>query len=113
MKRIQRKRTKGWRMPPNTRYVGRGTRYGNPWSVYDESYQMLLKMTPKGERSVKKSKLIKQVVNQFELYSREQLRDDPQWLDDLRSYDALACWCAIDAPCHADVLIRLLEETEQ
>lgn len=31
--RIQRKRTKGWRMPPNTIYVGRGTRWGNPYRV--------------------------------------------------------------------------------
>ena len=29
MKRIQRKRTKGWRMPENTVYVGRPTRWGN------------------------------------------------------------------------------------
>ena len=30
-KRIQRRRTKGWRMPPNTVYVGRPTRWGNPF----------------------------------------------------------------------------------
>jgi hypothetical protein len=32
-KRIQRKRSKGWRMPPNTVYVGRPTRWGNPVEV--------------------------------------------------------------------------------
>lgn len=32
-RRIQRKRTAGWRMPENTRYVGRGTPWGNPWRV--------------------------------------------------------------------------------
>ena len=31
--RIQRKRTKGWRMPPNTIYVGRPSQYGNPYPV--------------------------------------------------------------------------------
>jgi hypothetical protein len=31
--RIQRKRTKGWRMPPNTVYVGRPTRWGNPFGA--------------------------------------------------------------------------------
>ncbi len=30
---IQRKRTKGWRMPPNTVYVGRGSLLGNPYRV--------------------------------------------------------------------------------
>jgi Domain of unknown function (DUF4326) len=33
-KRIQRKRTKGWKMPPNTVYVGRPTRLGNPFDDY-------------------------------------------------------------------------------
>ena len=30
--RIQRKRTKGWRMPPNTVYVGRPSKWGNPFN---------------------------------------------------------------------------------
>lgn len=29
--RIQRRREKGWQMPPNTVYVGRPTRWGNPF----------------------------------------------------------------------------------
>src|SRR5690606_37914717 len=33
--RIQRKREKGWRMPPNTVYVGRPGYFGNPISVGD------------------------------------------------------------------------------
>ena len=32
-KRIQRRRTKGWRMPPNTVYVGRPSKWGNPFKV--------------------------------------------------------------------------------
>lgn len=31
--RIQRQRTKGWRMPPNTVYVGRPSIFGNPFSA--------------------------------------------------------------------------------
>lgn len=31
--RVQRKRTKGWRMPANTIYVGRPTHWGNHWVV--------------------------------------------------------------------------------
>ena len=31
--RIQRKRTRGWRMPAHTIYVGRGSLYGNPYRV--------------------------------------------------------------------------------
>jgi hypothetical protein len=40
-KRIQRKRTKGWRMPQNATYVGRPTRWGNPFSIGD-FYQITL-----------------------------------------------------------------------
>lgn len=29
--RIQRKRTKGWKMPEGAIYVGRPTQWGNPW----------------------------------------------------------------------------------
>lgn len=32
-KRIQRKRTKGWRMPENTVYVGRPSKWGNPFKL--------------------------------------------------------------------------------
>ena len=31
--RIQRRRTRGWTMPPGAVYVGRPTRWGNPWIV--------------------------------------------------------------------------------
>ena len=34
--RIQLKRTKGWKMPPNTVKVDRSTRWGNPWRVVNE-----------------------------------------------------------------------------
>lgn len=34
-KRIQRRRTKGWRMPPDTVYVGRPGKWGNPFKVGD------------------------------------------------------------------------------
>lgn len=34
-KRIQRKRSKGWRMPEGAVYVGRPTKWGNPFCVVD------------------------------------------------------------------------------
>ena len=36
-KRIQRKRTKGWKMPDGAVYVGRPTKWGNPYSVSPNS----------------------------------------------------------------------------
>ena len=34
--RIQRKRTLGWRTQPNTVYVGRGSKWGNPFFIINE-----------------------------------------------------------------------------
>jgi hypothetical protein len=33
--RIQRRRTKGWRMPEGAVYVGRPSKWGNPWEIGD------------------------------------------------------------------------------
>ena len=34
--------------------------------------------------------------------------DDPDWLAPLRGHD-LVCWCPLDQPCHADVLLELAD----
>lgn len=87
-KRIQRKRTKGWRMPKGAIYVGRPSQWGNPFT---------------GE----------QAVLCFEIYLRVWKRQDyfscENYLAPLRGHD-LACWCPLDKPCHADVLLRLANE---
>jgi len=38
-----------------------------------------------------------------------KLRDDPTWLDELRQYEYLSCFCRLDEACHVDVLIELLK----
>ena len=38
--RIQQRRTAGWRKPENTIAVGRGTRWGNPYSVPPEMLRL-------------------------------------------------------------------------
>jgi len=91
-KRIQRQRTKGWRMPEGAIYVGRPSRWGNPhlarWS------------TTRPERA----------VEAFRLDLRDhEARDSASfvwWLAPLRGHD-LACWCPLSAPCHADTLLEL------
>ena len=90
MKRLQRKRTKGWRMPPNTVYVGRPSKWANPFRIGID-----------GDREA--------VVRKFREYAMKKLKEDPNWLEPLRGKD-LACWCPLDKPCHADVLIELLRK---
>lgn len=84
--RVQRKRIKGWRMPANTVYVGRPTGYGNP---YHADYWM------SNERAVKLFR--EKWVNHFNVDTiRQEL-----------SGKNLACWCPLDKPCHADVLLEI------
>lgn len=91
MKRIQRKRTAGWRMPPNTIYVGRLTKWGNPFELSEY-----------GEKC----------LPMYEEWLRGELVDRPHMLDELKGRD-LACWCRLDSPCHVDIILKILAETEE
>lgn len=89
-KRIQRKRTAGWRMPPNTVYVGRPSIYGNPYQVgVDGTVKECLA-------------LYRQRLN-----DNEELRQ--AIISDLTGKD-IACWCAVDAPCHGDVILEIIND---
>jgi len=93
-KRIQRKRTKGWRMPRNTVYVGRPTKWGNPYRIGDMGLTQ------------------ETVIEAYENYLRRVLVTYPDFLDELKDKD-LACWCRLDKSCHADVLLKLLKKMEE
>ncbi len=93
--RIQLRRTKGWRMPENTIKVDRSTPWGNPFvgAYYPTAeavvarFKASLTMTP---RPAKDSYM-------------GQILDS---IHELRGKN-LACWCSLDAPCHADILLQL------
>ncbi len=85
-KRIQRKRTKGWRMPANTVYVGRPTVWGNPYPASQYG----------AEEAVR---LYRELVDGSESFAQE-VREH------LRGRD-LVCWCPEGAPCHANVLLEI------
>jgi len=87
--RVQRRRTRGWGMPENTIYVGRPSRWGNPYPVLTYGRQ--------GS------------VERFRKYALDRLDREPDWLDPLYGKD-LACWCPLNLLCHADVLLELLKE---
>ena len=86
--RIQRKRTKGWCMPPNTVYVGRPTMWGNRFTVVDG-------FTP--EQAV-------------EMYRKFIGQVSPDFIRSRLKGMNLACWCPLDQPCHADVLLEIANE---
>ena len=47
-----------------------------------------------------------QAVASFRKYALRRMRGEPEWLAALREKD-LMCYCPLDAPCHADVLLEL------
>lgn len=116
-KRIQRKRTKGWKMPPNTVSVTRPGKFGNPATI--GSYFMV--GDPGGHSGP--FRMAWCITSAKYADSRFTLIDSPatavamfrkiapiyctkEKLDHLRGKD-VACFCALDQPCHGDVWLEL------
>lgn len=111
-KRIQRKRTKGWRMPEGAVYVGRPTLFGNPFPVdiYGQEKAVdLFRRWLSGPMSMEELSHLSR-CDRWSSPPSVSLVSVRRWLLDdipkLRGRD-LACFCAADKPCHADVLIEL------
>lgn len=117
--RIQRKRTKGWRMPDGAVYVGRPTKWGNPYT-----FDMMRAHVDHVAHDLRIPRATNARVHE---YAAEAFRcdikygpDSAWWwygphkgiirilgeLAELRGHD-LACWCPPDSPCHADVLLEI------
>ncbi|MBC2741564.1 MAG: DUF4326 domain-containing protein [Desulfosarcina sp.] len=94
-KRIQRKRIKGWRMPPNTVYVGRGSKWGNPHRVDEYRFESIDQCRNAARRDWR---------HDLECGSLPYSTEDIQ--RDLRGKN-LACWCPLNSYCHADDLLEL------
>lgn len=112
-KRVQRKRTKGYRLPPDTICVTRPGKWGNPYTVKGVKGAWITQwvvLNPNGEERGlsynRKDAALFRAVQLFEFDMRIRLANDPRLLDDLRGKN-LACWCNVGAPCHADVLLEL------
>ena len=110
-KRIQRQRTKGYRLPPNAVYVGRPTKWGNPFRV--------------GERlDTNPSVVVGNRAHAVALFRAHcgwltgTSDDSSRAAEELRGKD-LVCWCPLEdadgnpVPCHADVLLEWANREEQ
>lgn len=124
--RIQLSRRKGWRKPENTVSVARPSRWGNPFHVAKGTVFGLpwgaIRDYPIGTRFPKRDEYaayitsssptaaVEHAVGLFRTYAEVTRRDHPEefeaWIAPLRGRD-LACWCPLDQPCHADVLLEL------
>lgn len=104
--RVQLSRKKGWRMPPDTISVARPGRWGNPFSV--------LPALPQGALAGRYVAMPD--VDAAVAAYRRWLQDDPDGRRvaqeakiALRGHH-LACWCRLDSPCHAQVLLELVND---
>ncbi len=114
--RIQLKRTKGWRKPEGVIVVSRPTKWGNPFRVgertevwhraggwpfdlYWDSFKVV-----RAEQAIGLYRKLLVDKDHFQIrlpvVSIEEIRAELQGHD-------LACWCALDRACHADVLLEL------
>lgn len=106
-RRIQLRRTKGWRKPANTVVVARPTKWGNPFRVQQytmvEVDQGLMAADAVQGICVTAEATVNKYRRWLKGFGRPICRDAKE---QLRGKN-LACWCKLHAPCHADVLLEL------
>ncbi|QYB01454.1 DUF4326 domain-containing protein [Rhodococcus sp. USK10] len=98
--RVQRKRTKGWRMPEGAVFVGRPTKWGNPFRVGSMTYLTGKKAGQKIDAEGVVAMYRHQLTRECNEEARELIRAELAGRD-------LACWCSLSDPCHADVLLEI------
>lgn len=112
--RVQLSRAKGWRMPPNTVSVARPARWGNPFYASKcRPEDVCLALFRNAMQGVWDPKVSVHLPNAWCGYSEHvgflrKINGFPAHAaaHELRGKN-LACWCAIDTECHADVLLEL------
>lgn len=121
--RVQRKRTKGYKLPKNTVCVSRPNKWGNPMklvgdTIYiDAGYRR--KVLDKWVILCEMSDIDDMLDFYFHIIRGTQFNDkDLQyWSDKFSTYDIeelrdknLACWCPLSDRCHIDIILKRLDE---
>lgn len=114
--RVQRRRTRGWELPPNTVVVTRPSEWGNPFRV-DKATEI----------SPEKGKVTWHVSTETSVWTfpaKDEAQDAAAKLFRANALSEknegyrerarlalkgknLACWCKPGTPCHADVLLQI------
>jgi hypothetical protein len=134
--RIQRKRSKGYKMPPDTVSVTRPGNWGNPFNFTPpDNCWNALALGCRGDRNGRQEASVKAfrqwVCNPggriaemdfgvvieangktLSIGPRAKAGMAPS-IDEIKTQlrgKNLACWCSLDQPCHADVLLEIANE---
>lgn len=95
-------------MPEGAVYVGRGSRWGNPFKV-GTIFFVEPGNSNRGYRYINSNEDAAYLYRYWlkgRYKDHPELPQAPEGLDPLKGKD-LACWCPLDHPCHADVLLEL------
>ena len=85
------------KLPPDTKRVTRPSKYSNPFKIKEHGGKYTR------EEAIKK----------YEEWLQNKLKEDPNFLDPLRKFNYLACFCKpLSTPCHVDVIIKYLRSGE-
>ena len=87
-RRVQLRRTRGWRKPPGAVVISRPGKWGNPYRVS-----------------------VHGLAGALARY-RRHLREHPELVEAARRELAgrtLACWCPPERPCHGDILLEVVD----
>lgn len=90
-------------MPEGAVYVGRPTKWGNPYRPEDYKFEN----ADGSPAPWNKSAAIEMAIRDYSMALQlGRLGADLADIEQLRGKD-LACFCRLDQPCHADVLLEL------
>lgn len=118
--RVQQRRTRGWRKPENTVSVARPSKWGNPFTITAQEceevevggichvvglqgrpfYVIAHEATPAEARAVAVEFFANGILTGRWGYTADEVRRDLAGKN-------LMCFCPLDQPCHADVLLEL------
>jgi len=123
--RVQRLRKKGFNLQKASRsglpvkYVGRPTKFGNPFKLTPNGFIMCYTVNRKILNpwiywSFTGGFDLNDILELYELWIKGELRGHnflptPPNIEELRGMD-LACYCPIYTPCHADILIKIIND---
>lgn len=99
-------------MPAGAVYVGRPSKWGNPWSPANSTHITMARGLKANAIESTRPMTLAECVEAYRVSIMR--REFGYGVDEIRAELAgrdLACWCELGAPCHADVLLELANAT--
>lgn len=113
MIRIQRRRVKGFKTPPHSFYVGRPTEFQNPFAVGKPIRIEWFDRFDIPDKAIyfSRYKPVNDNAEAVRLFEKYRLDNISTYaLQRIANFDSLNCYCKPELPCHADSLIKRIQE---